>query len=149
MSTIKGSRYAAAGTALVAAAIQLSTGTATAANTPITILVGGGPDDLACQASGLSCFVSVFAQDRTTLITLSVNGKTLVTGMPVTANGEFRTSWTPNAAGHYTLTAQQGAQTQSTTVDIIDNNGLEALSRRITNGLTNMVTSMSGSRNVG
>lgn len=145
MNTKKAGRYAAAGAALLAATLQLSTATAGASAPAIDIWVGGGPDDLSCQASGSACAVYGYVEDMTTPVTLAVDGKTFASGLPTlnTARGQFQGFWTPKAAGNYVLTAQQGALSQSVTVHIIDNNSLEALSQRIMNRLSSMSASHS------
>ncbi|WP_157514344.1 hypothetical protein [Nocardia concava] len=136
MSTTKTGRYAAIGTALAAAAIPLSAGTATAASGPVTLWVGGGPDLLACKATTQTCQLTAYVFDMSTPVTISVDGAALVTGAPVTspgtdAPGKLVTVWTPQTAGTHTVTAQQGGQSQSISVVIISNNSPEAMLKRV------------------
>ncbi|MGW4534692.1 hypothetical protein ACWEOI_27465 [Nocardia sp. NPDC004340] len=135
MNTKKAGRYAAVGAALAAAAVQLSTGTATAATGHVSLWVGGGTDLLACRATAQQCQVIGYAYDMTTPITLSVNGKTIASALPTPTSGtiepgELKILWVPQTAGPNTITVQQGSDSQSVTIQIMDNNSLEAFAQR-------------------
>ncbi|MEC3957665.1 hypothetical protein VMT65_31845 [Nocardia sp. CDC153] len=154
MHTKKTVRYAALGSALLAAAIPLSTGTATAASGTVSIWVGPGDGALGCQATTLACSLTAYVFDMTTPVTISVDGTTLATGTPVASSGtnepgKLTTSWTPQTAGTHTVLAQQGGQSKSATVDIIGINSPEAIAKRtgayLTQLLCNSGSSFAGS----
>ncbi|GAB2533696.1 hypothetical protein [Nocardia heshunensis] len=157
MSTTKTTRYVAIGSALAAAMIPLSIGTATAAsgtdNGPgqDNIWVGGGPDLLACEATAQACDLTAYVYDMSTPVTLSVDGKALATGAPVASSGtiepgKFMTVWTPQTAGSHVVSMQQGTQNQSITVRIIDNNGPEAVTKRFENFVTGLICNTGSGR---
>ncbi|MEV0466281.1 hypothetical protein AB0I30_33565 [Nocardia tengchongensis] len=135
MNIKKTGRYAAVGVAAAAAAVQLSAGTATAATGSVSLWVGGGPDLLSCKATAQKCQVIAYVYDMSTPITITANGKTVISGLPVASQGtvepgQLATLWIPQTAGSTTITAQQGSQSQSFTIQIIDNNGPEAFAKR-------------------
>ncbi|MTE17529.1 hypothetical protein [Nocardia aurantiaca] len=153
MNTTNTSRYAAIGTALMAAAIPLSTGTATAASGTANIWVGGGPDLLACQATAQTCALTAYVYDMSTAVTISVDGKALITGLPVASSGtvepgKLAAVWTPQTAGQHVVSVQQGSQGQSVTVQIIDNNSPEAYVKRLESYVSQLICK-SGSGNSG
>ncbi|MGW2665098.1 hypothetical protein ACWCW7_29440 [Nocardia tengchongensis] len=154
MNTRRTVRRVAVGSAL-AAAIPLSAGVAAAATGPINVWVGGGPDLLACQATAQTCGLTAYVFDMSTPVTISVDGKTLATGAPVPSPGtntpgKLATVWTPQTAGQHTVTVQQGSQSQTVTVTIIDNNGPEATVKRIENYVGGLLcTSGSSTGSVG
>ncbi|MGV9408780.1 hypothetical protein ACWDOP_02605 [Nocardia sp. NPDC003693] len=137
MTTSLTGRFAA-GTALLAAAVALSTGTAAAAPGPVGIWVGGGPDLLACEATGQTCQLTAYVRDMAAPVTISVNGQALISEMPVpspgtSSAGKLVVVWTPKKAGNYVIDAKQGAASETVTVRIIDNASPEALWLRAKN----------------
>ncbi|MGW4248915.1 hypothetical protein [Nocardia sp. NPDC004722] len=157
MSTTKTARYLAIGAVLAAVAIPFSTGTATADsgtdNGPgkVNIWVGGGPDILACEATAQTCNLTAYVYDMSTPVTLRVDGKALATGVPVASSGtaepgKFVTVWTPQTAGAHVISMQQGSQSTSITVQIMDNNGAEANIKRFEYFLAGLVCNTGSGR---
>ncbi|MFE3023667.1 hypothetical protein [Nocardia tengchongensis] len=135
MNTMKTSRYAAMGVAIAAAAAGLSIGTATAATGPVSIWIGPGPDLLSCKATTQKCAVTAYTSDMSTPVTITVNGKTIASGVPVpssgtAASGQFSTMWVPQTVGTNTVTVAQGGNSDSATLQIMDNNSPEAFAQR-------------------
>ncbi|MFD7846876.1 hypothetical protein ACFV4K_28585 [Nocardia sp. NPDC059764] len=148
MTSKKAALYAAAGATLTAA-VQAATGMATAATESVILNVGGGPDVLACQATAQQCGVRAWVFDLSTPVTISVNGKVLVTSAPSTdattpGRGTVETTWTPQTAGLYTITGQQGSASQSISLQIIDNNSPAAVFKHLSVFLGHMACSGSG-----
>ncbi|MFE6859705.1 hypothetical protein [Nocardia sp. NPDC057668] len=133
----------------VAAAVPLSAGTATAVpgDQPVWLFLDRNADLLSCDATTVACGLNVLVFDMTTPITISVDGKTLVSGAPLpnTVNhgtkhtGTLATTWIPQTAGKHVVSAQQGGESQSMTLTIIGNNSPEAIARRTVNALRPVV----------
>lgn len=125
-------RRAALGAAALTAAISLSTGTAGAAQDIKIDLSPGSPDIYSCELSTETCLISVvFLTDLTTPVTISVDGTVIATPTPSTnCSCTPETTWVPPKGGRYTLTAKQGTQTASLTVNIADYNGLQGIVQR-------------------
>lgn len=123
MSTKKTVGRAAAGVAVLAAALPLSTGAAHAQNLMEMRLLQGGDNGFACVLSGSLCGMTVDVSDTTTPVVFKVNG-TVVTAPYIwpCVPADTCVSWTPKTGGHYVLTAEQGILSQTLTVDIIDRN---------------------------
>ncbi|MFD7847817.1 hypothetical protein ACFV4K_33435 [Nocardia sp. NPDC059764] len=133
MNTKTIARYAATGAAVAAAAVQLSTGSATAATGTIPIMFGVGSDLLGCQATTVRCEISVEVDDVTTPVSIVINGKTMVTALPAPSSagpGFLVYQWFPDTAGTNTITVTSGSQIRTVTIPIIDNNSPEAFIRR-------------------
>ncbi|MTE17528.1 hypothetical protein [Nocardia aurantiaca] len=131
--TKKALRRAAAGVALLSAAIPLSTGTANASG-GFNVMIGSATADIyGCELTGESCEVSVGnLTDWATPVTVSVDGTLLGTiTLPGSCCPGFTgVIWTPEKAGKHTLTAQQGIQTATLTVNIVDYNSLQGILKR-------------------
>ncbi|MFD7846877.1 hypothetical protein ACFV4K_28590 [Nocardia sp. NPDC059764] len=131
MTTIM--RGAAITAASLMAAISLSTGTANAGTLTIETITGS-PDGFGCRLTTETCLVSAWhLADTTTPVIFTVDGTALDTP-PINTGGlcgcTYKTPWTPQNAGTYTLTATQGTQTSSMTVTILDYNSPEGVKMR-------------------
>ncbi|MEC3918889.1 hypothetical protein [Nocardia sp. CDC160] len=147
MNTKKTVRYAAFGAALAAAAIPLSSGTAAAAGS-IEIWVGPGGGAYGCEVTTVACSLTAYVDDMSTPVTISVDGKALATGSPITgptSRGQFTTTWTPQVAGAHTVSAQQGSLNQTVSVRILDTNSPEMWIKRVQDYLRELACQQGGS----
>lgn len=127
--------YAAVAAALVAAALQASSGMASASTGAVRVWTSGGPDELSCKATALQCTLTAYVLDSSAPVTISVNGTVIMTGQPApdpyaAPAGKLTVTWTPQKVGVNTITAQQGAESDSIAIQIMDNNGLDAFLER-------------------
>lgn len=128
-------RGAVIGTALLAAALPLSAGTADAIadlelhTTSVTV------DNYSCEMVGVSCRVWASSQsDWTTPVTISADGTVLGTSAPGSCCSTDWYVWTPTTTGHHVLTARQGTRTATLGVDILDPNSLQGILHRLLPG---------------
>ncbi|MEV6070516.1 hypothetical protein AB0L82_28560 [Nocardia sp. NPDC052001] len=127
-------RSAIIGTALLAAILPLSPGTAGAESDLSISVTNAGPGTFDCVYTGVTCEISPRVTDYTTPITLSVDGTALGTITPTGCCSIPWLLWTPKTAGHHMVSAQQGTRTATLGVDIIDPNSLAGILRRLTPG---------------
>ncbi|MEC3918890.1 hypothetical protein [Nocardia sp. CDC160] len=131
MSTI--TRRAAIGTAVLAAAIPLSSGSADAEAAGFAITAMSASADIyGCELTTESCRIDVVKlTDLTTPISIQANGTILGTVTPLgTCCSSTELIWTPQQAGRYTLYATQGKQTATLDVNIIDYNSTAGVLKR-------------------
>ncbi|TQF67187.1 Ig-like domain repeat protein [Rhodococcus spelaei] len=114
-------------TALLGGGLALGGGTASA-STALKVGMSTLGVPLACVATGSSCELWAEVTDTATPVTFRLNGTVVGTAMPVEINNlNFADlAWTPQAAGHYVVTAQQGTLSDSFALDIIDDNSVQA-----------------------
>ncbi|MGW4246960.1 hypothetical protein [Nocardia sp. NPDC004722] len=119
-------RRTALGAALLTAVVPLSFGTAHATADFTIIAMSASYDAYGCELTTESCRVMIgYHTDHTDPVTFAVDGTTLGT---VADNGEV--IWTPQQAGKHTLTAQQGTQTATLTVNLIGYNSVQGVLKR-------------------
>ncbi|MGW4246959.1 hypothetical protein, partial [Nocardia sp. NPDC004722] len=81
--------------------------------------------------------LSGYVDDMSAPVTISVDGKALITAMPtaqpggVPVGGQVQVTWTPQTAGVHTVSAQQGSQSQTVSVQIVDTNSPQAWLMRL------------------
>ncbi|MGV9408781.1 hypothetical protein ACWDOP_02610 [Nocardia sp. NPDC003693] len=124
-------RRTAFGTALLAAAIPLTSGAADAASFTLSV-VSSGNSRYGCAFTGESCKISAGSLiDYATPITLTANGEALGTVLPTGGCCDsYNLVWTPTRSGKYVIKAQQGEHTASTTVEIVDTQSLQGIIKR-------------------